>query len=272
MHARGLGLLAGLALLGCGRDPVPEKPRAAPEPRPSAVKFVAPLKPDVLASATPAAATPQISASPLPASPAPSPGAATVEPARLVSYPPKDECAGLPGFAAFRGKLAAAVRKRDSEAVAGLANADVKLDFGGGAGRDELQRRLGARPELWDELQEMLPLGCAADNGLATLPWIFSRMPEDVDPYRGMLVAGEKVPLRERADADAPVRGEVDWVLVTPVAERADPKARFVEVETADKTLRGFVEADKLRGLLDYRVVAEPQGEGWAISAFIAGD
>jgi hypothetical protein len=210
-----------------------------------------------------------VSDSPDPA-PAPS-GKAATSPGPVASYPPRDECAVRPGYAAFRGKLAAAARKRDPAALTAVADPDIRLDFGGGAGREELRTRLAARPELWRAIQQVLQLGCASDGDLATMPWIFARLPESADPYRAMLVKGEKVPLRKRPAAGAPQRGELAWALVRPVGA-FDPKAGFTEVETVDGALRGFVETTSLRGLLDYRLVAEPQEGGWAITAFIAGD
>lgn len=34
---------------------------------------------------------------------------------------------------------------------------------------------------------------------------------------------------------------------------------------------RGFVEAKTLPRLLDYRLIVEPQGDTWVITAFVAG-
>ena len=279
--------LAAAALLaaGCGRDPAPRPPAADQATPSNKVRLVAPVPVQAKAEAKAPAAvvvTPgSAEASPVTASVALAPlapltpsgqaaAAAKVSPA---SFPPRNECAALPGFAAFRDKLAAAVRKRDAAAMAALADPAVRLDFGGGAGRDELRARLSSgRDDLWGQLRDVLDLGCAADGDLATMPWVFSRMPDSVDPYRAMLVRGEKVPLRERPSAGAPVKAELSWTLVVPVAAETDPQARFVEVETAERTMRGFVDAGRLRGLLDYRLIAEPQAGDWAITAFIAGD
>ena len=183
-----------------------------------------------------------------------------------------DECAKLPGFAAFREKLFVAVKARDAGALAALADPAVHLDFGGGAGRDELTKRLTAAtgPGLWSELAALAPLGCAADAGVATLPWIFARVPEDADPFRTMLVTGLAVPMRGKATATAkPVR-TLDWALVTLSGMGFDPKAPYAKVEAGGAT--GFVETARLRSVIDYRLIAERKGEGWAIVAFIAGD
>src|SRR5688572_9566566 len=76
-------------------------------------------------------------------------------------WAPQDNCAEVEGADQFRALLAAAIRARDVDGVVALAADDVKLDFGGGAGRAELRSRL-ADPSLglWDELDALMALGC----------------------------------------------------------------------------------------------------------------
>ncbi|HUQ13903.1 MAG TPA: hypothetical protein VM055_06470 [Novosphingobium sp.] len=216
---------------------------------------------------------PSETASPEPApSPSPSVAAPSPTPVKLASYPPRDECAKLPGFAAFRKTLFDAVRARDAAALGALADPKVQLDFGGGAGPDELRKRLSeTRPELWGELAALTSLGCAADGGVATLPSIFARVPETIDPYRTMWVTGEGVPLRAKASTGAAGRARLGWALVELVGASFDPKAAFTEVRTADGA-RGFVAGERLRSVLDYRLIADREGDTWKITAFIAGD
>ncbi|MET0179201.1 MAG: hypothetical protein ABW194_01805 [Novosphingobium sp.] len=203
--------------------------------------------------------------------PAPSPTAQPATPPRQ-AFAPKDECAALPGFAAFREALFAAIRTRDGDGLAKLADPAVRLDFGGGAGPDELRRRLATtRPELWDELDSIVRLGCAADGGVATMPWVFSRWPDSVDPYAGRLVLGTSVPLRRRPAPAAPERERLDWALVSLAGDGFDPKAPYTEV-TAPGGARGFVETARLRSLLDYRIIADRIDGEWRITALIAGD
>lgn len=253
------------ALAACGSDP-PDGPRPdgrqaggeafATVPTATAVarQFVSPVEP-------PSALVMPLE-KPLPLA------VASVGPAPLVSYPPTDECAKLPGFATFRDTVFAAVARRDAAALAALADPAVNLDFGGGSGPDELRKRLTASPVLWGELAALEGLGCAEDGGVVTLPWIFSRMPDSVDPYSALLVTGRGVPLRAKPVADAKELAKLDWMLVE--ATTPPDEAAFREVNSGK--LRGFVEGGKLRIVIGYRLIADRQNGEWKITAFVAGD
>lgn len=276
-----------IALAGCGSEAPETRKSATAKKSPAAIaRTEAATRPAARPSA-PAVASP----SPLPLqlplpSPAPSeraagpeqpPQAAAPVPAKLASYPPKDECATLPGFVAFRAALSAAVRKRDAAALVALADPAVNLDFGGGSGPEELRRRLAANPALWGELAALDGLGCANDGGVATLPWIFSRLPNSVDAYTAVLVTGQGVPVRARAAAPAREVARLDWALVeavepvSPVAPRQSGQ-REIRWGTKDKAMRGFAESARLRDVLGYRLIADRQNGEWKITAFVAGD
>ena len=262
MRGRGLWAdAAGLALLaGCGRaEPVPE-PAASQIPR----SLAAPVAPPILPPAPP---SPSAVAS---ATPSPEPNGV---PKSLAAYVPRNECAKLPGFPAFRDAVFTATAKRDGEALVALADPDIRLDFGGGAGRDELRKRLAdPKSGLWSEIAALAPLGCAADGTVATLPAIFSRVPDDVDPGRTMLVTGDAVPLRRKPSAGAPAVRTLDWALVTLKSDSFDPASRYAEVTAGDGST-GFIATAKLRSLLDYRLVADKaEGGSFRITALIAGD
>lgn len=232
-----LGLLAG-----CGKEP-------APVAQPSA--SAAPVEPS--ASASIAASEP---AAPL---------------LKAASYPPRDECKGLPGWADFRTKLEQAVAHRDAETLAGLIDPAIELDFGGGHGVKELRRRLDDKDyKLWDQLTALLPLGCAADESSATMPWIFAKAPEDADPYAGMLVLGDAVPAYAKPDAASPALATLNWPVVT-VVDNSGSEQPFTKVTLPDSKI-AYVESTKLRSLLDYRLIASRAKQGWRITALIAGD
>lgn len=263
MRGRGRwAIAAGLALLaGCDRS----EPTATPAASDKVAKLAPPLAAPVAAPASPAPAPPA-SASP-DSEPAVSPETL------LAGFPPVDECKKLSDFAAFRDAVFAAAAKRDGEALIALADPAINLDFGGEAGTDELRKRLAdPKSVLWDEIAALAPLGCAADGTVATLPAIFSRVPDGVDPARTMLVTGTEVPLRRKPAPSAPTVRSLDWALVTLKGEGFDPAARYAEVSAADGS-SGFVATAKLRSVLDYRLIADKADGGkYRITALIAGD
>ncbi|MFZ1744198.1 MAG: hypothetical protein WAT93_15220 [Pontixanthobacter sp.] len=57
-------------------------------------------------------------------------------------YAPRNECANIEGSDVFLKQLSAAVQKRDATALVTLASPEIKLDFGGGSGRETLRKRL----------------------------------------------------------------------------------------------------------------------------------
>lgn len=187
-------------------------------------------------------------------------------------YAPRDECTGLPGADAFRQQLAQAVKARDAEALITLAAPDVKLDFGGGAGSAQLQARLGEdNPTLWDELDVLLTLGCAAEGQAGiTLPWYFAQKIDAVDPMAGMIVMGENVPLRVAPDANGETVKEISWDVVELI-DGLQPEAPFQHVATT-KGQRGYIATDKLRSLIDYRLLASSRDGKWSITSLVAGD
>lgn len=218
-----------------------------------------------------------IAPAPMPSDPDPTKAAALwldrqTEPRQPGKYAPRDQCGSLPGARAFREALAAAVEKRDVDAVAAMASPDVRLGFGGEDGRGLLLTRLKAsNGKLMAELARLLPLGCAgSDGGGLTIPWVFAQDLGDIDSYSAMLVTGVEVPLLAAARVDAPTSAKVSWDIVT-LENGLKPEARFQQVRTmTGKT--GYVATDKLRSLLDYRLLAVRQGDNWVITALLAGD
>lgn len=187
-------------------------------------------------------------------------------------YAPRDECADLDGAPEFRAALAAAVSARDGDAMVALVDQNVQLDFGGGTGPQELRDRL-VHPQwqLWEELEAMLPLGCAVDSsGGMIIPWYFGQDIPGDDFYAMHLVTGEDVPLLAEPSDGAEVTKRISWDIVTleePVGDSTD----FAYVSASDGTL-GHISWDKLRGLIDYRMMAARDNRGWRIELFLSGD
>jgi hypothetical protein len=140
-------------------------------------------------------------------------------------------------------RLTAAVAGRDTDALVALAADDVKLDFGGGAGKAELRRRLDDETrDLWKELDALMALGCSAnEQGGITMPWFFDQDLAVADPFTAWLVTGEAVPVLTGPDRTAQQRATVSWDLVEVAV--FDPAAVFQAVELADDAT-GFVATD----------------------------
>ena len=195
-----------------------------------------------------------------------------VSPRQQGAHAPRDECAELPGATEFRRELAAAVLARDADAVAAMAEPGVRLGFGGDDGRARFREKLVEKDgALFRDLEALLRLGCAADaRGGMTIPWIFAQDLGDVDSYSAMLVTGVDVPLRETVKADSAARQTLSWDIVT-LDGSWQPDRPMQEVRTSDGT-KGFMPTDKLRLLLDYRLLASRGESGWKIAALVAGD
>ena len=186
-------------------------------------------------------------------------------------FAPQDTCAEVEGADQFRSRLAAAIKARDTDAFVALSAEDIELDFGGGAGTAELRQRLDDPSEgLWKELDELMAFGCSANaQGGITIPWYFDQDMGDVDPFEGMLVTGEDVPVFENPDAKGKRLATVSWDVVEIAS--LDPEADFQRVELKDKKV-GFIASDKLRSLIDFRLIASSRNGKWSVTAFIAGD
>lgn len=186
-------------------------------------------------------------------------------------WAPQDTCDKLDGAEVFRRQLAAAVEARDADVLAALAAEDVKLDFGDGAGRAELRRRLTDETTgLWDELDALMALGCSAnEQGGITIPWYFDQNLGETDPYFAMLVMGEDVPVIERPEPAGKRVASLSWDMVEIAS--LDPENPYQQVELADGKV-GFIATDKLRSLIDYRLIASSRNGRWRVTSLVAGD
>lgn len=190
-------------------------------------------------------------------------------------WAPRNECNQLPGAVDFLASVQAAIDTRDADAFLALAADDVKLDFGGGSGKAELRQRLAADDgAFWEKLATMLELGCAADDTAGiTIPWYFAQeIP--IDPYAGVIVTGENVPIYEGPGSDTPVQAQVSWDAVIILPETGGNEFAPVRWKNPDggAEVEGYIARDKLRSIIDYRLIASRRNERWRITALLAGD
>lgn len=202
-------------------------------------------------------------------------------------FAPRDDCAALAGSAEFRALFAAAVAARDAEVLAAMAAEDIKLDSGGGTGRDELVTRLTVDgSDLWGRIAPLADLGCARNaGGGITLPYYFEqRIP--IEAALAAIVTGENVPvLASVPDAAAapgtqgPDEGEapeplafLSWQAVELVPGGIQDGYRRIRYTAGSETEEGFIATSSLRAVLDYRLSAVSRNGRWRIVSLVAGD
>ena len=195
-------------------------------------------------------------------------------------YAPRNDCTKVAGALPFLADIRSAVAARDTEAFALLAAEDVKLDFGGGAGRDQLRSMLASdTAPLWTKLDELMTLGCASDgDALITLPWYFGQE-ISASASTGMIVTGTGVPVREAAAEQAPIIAAVSWDVVELI-DGGDGNAGFAHIRwqrrgapaSKPTVIEGYIDAARLRSLIDYRLLAASRNGKWRITSLIAGD
>ncbi len=195
-------------------------------------------------------------------------------------YAPRDDCSQVAGASAFLAEVRSAVAARDTEAFVALAAEDVKLDFGGGAGSEQLRTMLASdTAPLWGKLDQLMTLGCASDgDALITVPWYFAQDISD-DPYSAMIVTGTGVPVRVSPAADAPVIAAISWDVVEKLdSDTEDSGFAHVRWNRSDvpagqsKTVEGYIDETRLRSMIDYRLLAASRNGKWRIVSLVAGD
>ena len=201
-------------------------------------------------------------------------GAAGTLPITAGHLAPRDECRSLPGAAAFRAALAAAVRRRDAGAMARLSASDIKLDFGGTTSPRAFEQLLrGAEgAALWRELDVLLTLGCAVQDGDLVLPWLFAQDIGENEDFDRVVVAGANVPLRAGPAPGARTLRLLSWVLVRQLDPASETPPRFTRVRLDGGNVTGYIETASLRSQIGYRLSARREAKSWKIDYFLAGD
>ena len=192
---------------------------------------------------------------------------------------PQDECARDAAFVAYRKQLAAAVTAKDFDKLKPLLSPQIKLDFGGGSGLELMAERLAKgvdanldnRPH-WEELAEILTLGCAlgSGNANATMPYAFEKL-EGRDAFATLLPRRDGIALYKSEDANSEIAKTLHWEALT-LANPNDASDATIAVKLDDGTT-GFVRRADVRPATGYRALFNKGDDGkWLMTAFIAGD
>ena len=85
----------------------------------------------------------------------------------------------------------------------------------------------------------------------------------------GMIVTGESVPLLSSPDEDGTAVATLSWDAVE--ISTLQPDEPFQKVETTGGE-EGYIATDKLRSLIDYRLLATSRNGNWRVVSLVAGD
>jgi Bacterial SH3 domain len=206
-------------------------------------------------------------------------GTAPVEPSTAASSRPSvngpkllpvDVATSDPSLAAFRDELLAAVRKRDAGAVVALSDPKIRTSFGGGGGATDLRKAL-QEPGVWEDFEQLLTQGGQfvgeGETRSFWAPYVYSAWPDSHDAFQFLAVTGEDIPLRESANANAPVIATLSHDIV----ERKEKQGDWQQVKTADGHT-GWVEARSVRSPVGYRAGFLKMDGKWKMNALVAGD
>jgi hypothetical protein len=190
-----------------------------------------------------------------------------------VRLPPVDQCAADPAFRLFRAELDQAIAARDAGRLLALAGRDIEVSFGGERGHDDFRRTWKLdRPEtspLWQELAEVLALGCATDGTIAVAPSHVNQLPSDYDIFDTMIAVRPGATLRARPKEKAKKVATLDWDIVRMGSW--DGTGDWIPV-TLGNGRSGFVRREHVRSVIDYRATFEKVDGKWLMTTFLAGD
>lgn len=202
------------------------------------------------------------------------PEAAEGNAAAVVAAAPSDPCASAEGFADYRRKLGSAVNGRDRAALRALVSANIETDFGGGRGWQAFSKAWNLdrseQSAVWDELAEVMRLGCRRDEAVLVMPALFDSLSDDVDPFDVVIATRSGAVWPKPRVEGAPLRTFAAGEVLTLAAPQVDEQP-WVAVR-ASPTATGFARSDGVRSPLDYRALFHLEAGEWKLAAFLAGD
>jgi hypothetical protein len=192
-------------------------------------------------------------------------GAALAEP-----FPPFDEGAANPSFAAFRAELIAIVEARDLARLEPLLDPAIRISFGADNGADAALAAFRDDPERWAELGAILALGGKFETpDLFIAPYTFFAELNG-DSFNTAVITATDVNVRAGPSTATTAINALSYETVA-LAPDALAEPGWVRIRLPEGTL-GYVAEDFIRLVLDYRAGFALQDGVWRMQFFVAGD
>ncbi|HEY9627856.1 MAG TPA: hypothetical protein V6C84_11190 [Coleofasciculaceae cyanobacterium] len=209
---------------------------------------------------------------------------ATPYPRRL--YRLRDQVPANSPFHQFRERLKQAIRDRDAEFIAAIADPEIKTTFGLPVPFSSLDFD-NPNSLSWKRLERIIDIGCTPYEAPAGVEIDAYQCPHVSqaslgDPFSDVYIVGENVQVRAQPRADSPVIDAVSDEVVN-----ADPAelARLTQQQQQEQQTvegwqpivtstgqRGYVSSRYAYYPAGYRARFEQQQGDWKMTVFIAGD
>ena len=176
-----------------------------------------------------------------------------------------DECTTLKGYGVFRSRLTAAVAARDEASFRALFGKDGYMRMDGVGGGAQMPPT-GSNPvtsRIWNDLDQILSLGCAVENGKLLLPFT-AQAPENLSAL------GQMVAVRSTSVRSAP-NDKARTVIIAPrgallVQLKQPPRSvDGWEYFTLSNGRSGYVRARDLRSPTASALQVAREGNEWRI-------
>ncbi len=194
-----------------------------------------------------------------------------------LKLPPVDEAWKDPSLVAFRKGMLAAVKRRDVRYVVARAAGDIKLSFGGYAGRKTFRAWLteeDMRDVYWHELEAVFSLGGVfTDKDTFCTPYVACvDVPgcPDCDPYEMVFVLSDDAAIHAAMSTAAPVIARLSYDVLRMDYSR-DVDEGWLAVELPDGRV-GYATGPDFRMAVDHRALLRKRKGVWQIDVFVAGD
>ena len=163
--------------------------------------------------------------------------------------------------------------RSDLDFLVAAADPNIRLGFGGEAGRDELRKAMSGAdgPGVWKELARILALGGAFKHASSfEAPYVFSKWPDGADSFECGAIVGGNVIVRRAPAQDAAVVTRTSYAIVRVLGR--GPEVRDWSPIRLSNGQEGYVRDDFLMGPTGLRAIFTLTNGQWRMTALVAGD
>lgn len=190
---------------------------------------------------------------------------------------PVDESTQDLSFAQFKNTLRSALQKKDALFIKNILANDVEYSFGANPEHDKaidgflehykIQNETSS--PFWNDLNEILELGCTKSDKNFICPYVYSMWPEKLDSFSFVVAIKKKTPIYMKPDISMKPIKHVDFEILKLSYESKNED--WLRIDLGNKQT-GFVLKTDVRSPVDFRSEFQKSSSGWKLKYFVAGD